>query len=151
MMSMSKLWAERATAIGMIILAAFFLLQSQDLPSTSGAFPKFTEYMIMVLAAIMILRTFTTRDDKLSGNVRFDFSYMGLKPTLVMIVTVFYIYAVFLVGFYAASLVFYFLVTYMTGIRNYKVMAIVALVLFPLMYFFFNIALGADLPEGFLI
>ena len=68
-----------------------------------------------------------------------------------MIVTVFFIYAVFQVGFYAASFVFYFLVTYMTGIRNYKVMAIVAIVLFPLMYFFFNIALGADLPAGILI
>ena len=67
--------------------------------------------------------------------------YEIAEPTLVMIVTVFYIYAVFQVGFYAASFVFYFLVTYMTGIRNHKVMAAVALVLFPLMFVFFNIAI----------
>ena len=39
----------------------------------------------------------------------------------------------------------------MTGLRNYKAIGTVALVLFPLMYIFFTIALGADLPEGFLI
>jgi hypothetical protein len=99
----------------------------------------------------MIVRTFTAHDEKLLGDVRFNFSYMGLKPVLVMIVSIFYGYAVFRLGFYTASIVFYFLVTYMTGIRNYKVMGAVAVVLFPLMYLFFNIALGADLPEGILI
>ena len=99
----------------------------------------------------MIVRTFITHDEKFLGEARFDFSYLGLKPVLVMIVAVFYIYAVFQVGFYTASIVFYFLVTYMTGIRNYKVMGVVAVCLFPLMYVFFTIGLGADLPQGFLI
>ena len=148
---MSKLWAERWTAIGMIVLAGFFVQQSTGLPSTSGAFPKFTEFLIIALALVMIVRTFIARDDKFSDQVHFDFSYVGMKPTLVMIVSIFYIYAVFQVGFYAASIVFYFLVTFMTGIRNYKVMGAVAVCLFPLMYVFFNIALGADLPKGFLI
>jgi hypothetical protein len=148
---MTKLWAERLTAFGMIAVAAFFIFESTGLPSSSGAFPKFTEYLIIGLALIMILRTFIAKDDKFSDQVPFDFSYVGMKPTLVMIVSVFYIYAVFQVGFYAASIVFYFLVTFMTGIRNYKVMGAVAVCLFPLMYVFFNIALGADLPKGFLI
>jgi hypothetical protein len=148
---MTKLWAERLTAIGMIVVAAFFITESTGLPSTSGAFPKFTEYLIIFLAAIMILRTFITHDEKFLGAVRFDFSYLGLKPVLVMVMSVFYVYAVFQVGFYASSIVFYFLITYMTGIRNYKVMGVVALCLFPLMYVFFTIGLGADLPKGFLI
>lgn len=148
---MTKLWAERLTAIGMIIVAAFFITESTGLPSTSGAFPKFTEYLIIFLAAIMIVRSYTTHDEKFAGNVRFDFSYTGLKPVFVMIVAIFYVYAIFQIGFYASSIVFYFLVTYMTGIRNYKAMGGTAVVLFPLMYAFFNIALGADLPRGFLI
>jgi len=148
---MSKLWAERWTAIGMIVVAGFFFFQSTGLPSTSGAFPKFTEFLIMALAAVMILRTFISRDEKFIGDLRFDFSYSAMKPVYVMVVSVFYGYAVFRLGFYASSIIFYFLVTYMTGIRNYKVMGAVALGLFPLMYVFFNIALGADLPEGILI
>lgn len=148
---MTKLWAERLTAIGMIVVAAFFIKESTGLPSTSGAFPKFTESLIIFLAAVMILRTFIAHDEKFLGKVRFDFSYSGLKPTLVMIMSVFYVYVVFKVGFYASSIVFYFLITYMTGIRNYKAMGVVALCLFPLMYVFFTIGLGADLPKGFLI
>ena len=150
-MGMTKLWAERLTAIGMIVVASFFITESTGLPSTSGAFPKFTEYLIIFLAVIMIVRTFITHDEKFLGDVRFDFSYSAVKPILVMIVSIFYGYAVFRLGFYTASIVFYFLVTYMTGIRNYKVMGAVAVVLFPLMYLFFNLALGADLPEGILI
>jgi len=148
---MSKKWAERFTAIGMIVVAGFFFFQSIGLPSTSGAFPKFTEFLIMALAAVMILRTFISRGEKLSGQTRFDFSYTSLKPVYTMVVAVLYVYAIFQFGFYTSSIVFYFLITYMTGIRNYKVMGAVALGLFPLMYIFFNIALGADLPEGFLI
>jgi hypothetical protein len=148
---MSKLWAERLTALGMIVFAGIFLVQSIKFPFTSGTFPMFTEYVIILLAVVMIVRSFFTKDKRFEGDVQFDFSYMGIKPVLVMIVTTFYAYAVFRVGFYVTSIVFYFLVTYMTGYRNTKVMTMVAVVLFPIMYLFFTILLDADLPEGFLI
>lgn len=148
---MSKLWAERWTAIGMVVVAGFFVLQSMGLPSTSGAFPKFTEFLIIALAAVMIIRTLITHDEKFVGEVRFNFSYSAMKPAYVMLVSIVYALAVFRLGFYASSIIFYFLITYMTGIRNYKIMGLVALGLFPLMYLFFNLALGADLPKGILI
>lgn len=148
---MSKLWAERLTAIGMLVVAGFFVIESMKVPSASGAFPKFTEYAIILLALIMLGRSFLTHDKKFLGDVRFDFSYSGMKPVYIMVVAIFYGYATFWVGFYASSFVFYFLIIYMTGLRNYKAIGTVALVLFPLMYIFFNLALGADLPEGFLI
>ena len=148
---MSKLWAERLTAIAMIVVAGYFVTQSSGLPGTSGTFPLFTEWMIIGLAVIMFIRTFFTRDKKFTGDVSFDFSYVGLKPVYVMIVTIFYSYAVFRVGFYVTSIVFYFLVTAMTGYKNFKVTGAVAIVLFPLMYLVFDIALDADLPEGILI
>ena len=150
-MRMSKLWAERFTAIGMIIVAGFFLMQSRDMPGTSGTFPEFTEYMIMLLAAIMIVRTFFTHDVRFAGNVRFDFSYSGMKPIYVMIMTIVYAYAVFQLGFYVASIIFFFLVTWMTGYRNWRVVGATAIVLFPLMYLFFNLTLEAELPKGLFI
>ena len=148
---MSKLWAERLTAIGMIVVALFFLTQSVGMPESSGTFPKFTEFVIMLLAVVMIVRSFMTHDKRFEGNVHFDFSYIAMKPFYVMIVACLYGYAVFEVGFYVSSIVFYFLVTYMTGIRAYKVMGAVAVVLFPLLYLFFTIALDAEVPEGFLL
>jgi hypothetical protein len=60
---MSKLWAERLTAVGMIVVAGFFLMQTIAMPGTSGTFPKFTEYMVILLAVVMIVRTFFTHDE----------------------------------------------------------------------------------------
>ena len=148
---MSKLWAERLTAIAMIVAAGYFITQSIGLPGTSGTFPQVTEYMIIGLALIMFCRTFFTHDKKFTGDVSLDFSYAGLKPLYVMIVAIFYGYAVFRVGFYVTSILFYFLVVAMTGYRNLRVIGIAALVLFPLLYLVFNIGLDADLPEGILI
>lgn len=148
---MSKLLAERLTALGMILVAGYFLTQSVGLPGTSGEFPQFTEYVVILLAVIMIVRTFFTHDERFAGEVRFDFSYSAMKPIYVMIVTIFYAYSVFRLGFYAASVIFFFLVTWMNGYNNWKVMGAIAVVLFPVMYLFFNLALEADLPTGVLI
>jgi putative tricarboxylic transport membrane protein len=148
---MSKIWAERLTALGMIAFAAVVLVQAYDMPFTSGDFPKFTSFVIILLAVIMIVRSFLSHDKKFEGDVTFDFSYTGMKPVYAMIVAAGYAAAVFYLGFYASSLIFFFVLTWMTGIRNIKVMALTAVVLFPLMYFFFTIALEADLPEGILI
>jgi hypothetical protein len=68
-----------------------------------------------------------------------------------MIIAIFYGYAVFRVGFYVTSILFYSLVTAMTGYTNLKVTGAFAIGLFALMYLVFDIALDADLPEGFLI
>lgn len=148
---MSKLLAERLTATGMIVIAGFFVIQAKQLPSASAAFPVFTEYAVILLALIMLLRSFLTHDKKFSGNVRFDFSYVAMKPIYVMVVAVIYALATFRIGFYVSSIIFYFLVIYMTGLRNHKAIGVTALVLFPLLYLFFNVGLDADLPEGFLI
>jgi putative tricarboxylic transport membrane protein len=148
---MSKLWAERLTALGMIVVAAFFLVQSTDMPGTSGTFPQFTTTIIILLAVVMIVRSFLTHDRKLQGEVSFDFSYFGMKPVYIMVVGVVYTILIFQIGFYVTSVLFFFLVTWMTGYKNLKGTAIVAVVLFPLMYLFFTIGLGADLPRGVLM
>jgi len=148
---MSKLWAERLTAIGMIIAAGYIYFESQELPFTSGDFPVFTAIVVIILALAMIVRSFVTHDEKLSGHVNFDFSYTAWKPAFVLIIAVLYALAVFRIGFYTSSIIFFFIVTFMTGIRNFKVMAATAVVLFPLMYVFFTWGLEADLPQGLLI
>ena len=67
-----------------------------------------------------------------------------------MVLGVIYTIAVFKIGFYVTSFVFYFIATYMTGLRDHKIIVITAVILFPLLYLFFTIALGAFLPEGLL-
>jgi len=84
------------------------------------------------------------------AGAKFDFSYTAWKPVYIMLLGVIYSAAVFKVGFYATSFVFYFIAAYMTGLRDHKLILITAAILFPLLYAFFTLVLGAFLPEGIL-
>lgn len=148
---MTRLMAERLVAIGLILAAGFMYTRTIGWPQRSGAFPQFAEVGIMVLAFGMLLRSLTARDkERLKGMVNFDFSYTAWKPIYVMLVGVVYSIAVFKIGFYVTSFFFYFIAAYMTGLRDHKLIVLTAVILFPLLYGFFTLVLGAFLPEGIL-
>ena len=148
---MTRLMAERVVAVALILAGAFMYTQTIDWPQRAGAFPQFAEFGIMILAFGMLVRTFVPgMSTDLKGMVKFDFSNFALKPIYVMVLGVIYSFAVFEIGFYVTSFVFYFIATYMTGLRDHKIIVITALILFPLLYLFFTLALGAFLPEGIL-
>lgn len=148
---MTRLMAERLVAVALILAGAFMYSQTIGWPKRAGAFPQFAEVGIMVLAFGMLLRTLTARDkERLRGFVNFDFSYTAWKPVYIMGLGVIYAFAVFEIGFYVTSFFFYFIAAYMTGLRNHKMILITGVILFPLLYAFFTLALGAFLPEGIL-
>lgn len=148
---MTRLMAERLVAIGLILAAGFMYTQTTGWPLRAGAFPQFAEIGIMVLALGMLARSLTKRDkERLKGMVKLDFSYAAWKPIYVMLVGIIYAFAVFEIGFYVSSFFFYFIAAYMTGLRDHKMIVVTAVVLFPLLYAFFTLALGAFLPEGIL-
>ena len=97
--TMSKAWAERLTAAGMIIFAVLVLIQSMQFPFTSGTFSSFTSYVIIALGIIMIARSYFSKGEKFTGKVAFNFSYFGMKPVYVMLVGAIYSWSVFAVGF----------------------------------------------------
>lgn len=148
---MSKLWAERLVATAIIVLALIMVPQTRGLPNGADAFPLFAEYGIIFLSLIIIARSFLVTEPRLAGRVKFDLSYTAMKPILIILVSIVYSYAIFKIGFYASSVVFFFIVTYMTGLRNFKLTALTAVLLFPATYLFFNVALGARMPEGLLM
>lgn len=148
---MTKLMAERIVAVALILAGGFMYTQSTGWPQRAGAFPQFAEVGIMVLALGMFVRTFAARDkERLKGMVKVDFSYTSWKPFYIMLLGILYAIGVFQIGFYVTSFVFYFIATYMTGLRDHKMIVITAAILFPLLYAFFTLALGAFLPEGLL-
>ena len=148
---MTKLLAERVVALAIILVAAIMYTQNIDWPQRAGAFPQFAECGIMILAFGMLVRTFVpSMSTDLKGMVKFDFSYFACNPIYIMVLGVIYGFAVFEIGFYVTSFVFYFIATYLTGLRDHKIIVITALILFPLLYAFFTLALGAFLPEGIL-
>lgn len=148
---MTRLLAERLVALGIIIAGGIVYLLTLEFPGRSDAFPDFAAISIIVLAFGMLARSFTRRDiERLKGSVIFDFRYEAWKPLYVIIVGIIYSISVIYIGFYTSSFVFYFIVTYMTGLRNHKIIIMTAAFLFPLLYAFFSLALDAYLPEGLL-
>ena len=148
---MTRLLAERIVSVGLIIAGAIVFLLTRDWPGRSDAFPDFASVGTMVLAAGMFIRTFMARDiERLKGSVKFNFSYPAWKPFYIIIIGIFYSISVIYVGFYVSSFVFYFIVTYMVGLRNYKTIFLTAAILFPVLYGFFTLAPDAYLPEGIL-
>jgi len=148
---MTRLLAERIVAVALILAAAFMYTQSTGWPQRAGAFPQFAQIGIIVLSLGMLVRSFMAKDKgRLKGMVKFDFSYVAWKPFYVMLLGILYAIGVFQIGFYVTSFVFYFIATYMTGLRDHKVILWTAAILFPLLYLFFTVALGAFLPEGIL-
>jgi hypothetical protein len=148
---MSKVLAERLVASALILISIYFWWKASGMPQRSGIFPIFTAAGVILLSLGIIARSYFVNDPRLAGNVRFDFSYTAMKPIYVMIVAVAYSYSVFKIGFYVSSFIFYFLATYMVGLRNYKIILLVAIILFPFTYLFFTVGLGANLPKGMLM
>ena len=148
---MTRLLAERLVAIGLIVAGGIVFLLTSEWPGRSDAFPDFASIGTMVLAFGMLVRSFMARDiERLKGSVKFDFSYQAWKPFYIIIIGIIYSVAVIKIGFYTSSFVFYFIVTYMVGLRNHKVIFLTAAILFPVLYGFFSLALDAYLPEGIL-
>jgi hypothetical protein len=148
---MSKLTAERIVAMCLIIVAAILYTQSMGLQNRAGSFPQFAEISIALLASLMLIRTFLKNNKKrLSGNVYFEFTYKAWKPVAVMVAGIAYSFAIFKLGFYVSSVIFFFAAAYMTGLRSHKYIFLTAAILFPLIYLFFTVVMDAFLPEGIL-
>ena len=147
---MTKLMGERLLAVAMIAISIYVIFKANTMPQRSGTFPIFTAVGVILLSLGMLLRTVLVQEPRLSGRISVDLSYGAMKPYYVMAVAVAYSFSVFSLGFYVSSVIFYFIVTYMTGLRDHKVIFIVAVVLFPLTYVFFTVGLGAKMPPGIL-
>jgi len=145
---MTRILAERLVASTLIVVSIYIWWKASGMPQRSGVFPIFTAIGVILLSLGMIARSYLVNDPRLVGNVKFDFSYTAMKPIYVMLLSVAYGYAVLRIGFYVSSFIFYFIVTYMVGLRNYKIILIVAAILFPFTYLFFTVGLGANLPKG---
>ncbi len=145
---MTKLLGERLLAAAMIAISVYVVIEAMGMPQRSGTFPIFTALGIIALAIGMIGRTFFVSERRLEGRLTLDLSYESLKPYYVMAISIAYSFSVFSIGFYVSSFIFYFIVTYMTGLRDHKVILFVAAALFPLTYLFFTVGLGAKMPPG---
>ena len=147
---MRRYWAERITALGCIGVAAYVGIISFEFPAGGGAFPQFAAVSTIFLALLMLVGSFLRAEGDLAGLVTFDLSFEKIKPLLVCLLVIAYVFGIFRLGYYASSILFLVLATWLVGIRNVKAIALTGVILFPLMYAFFELFLRADMPRGVL-
>jgi len=147
---MITIWGERIAA-GLCVLVALFMgYVAWDFPAHGEQFPVFSCAAIIFISILMVIRTVTT-PAAFDARFRAVFSIEQIKPLLLTAATVVYVLMMFELGYYTASALFLVAVSYVVGVRNLKIIALTALVTFPLMYAFFELFLHADMPRGILI
>lgn len=148
---MPRYWGERLTAVVFIAVALYFGYTALEFPAGGGKFPLFAAGGSILLSLLIIADTVLRPRPDADRPVDFSLSYERLKPWILTVIVIAYVLLIFRLGYFTASVLFLFVSTLMIGIRNIKTILLTAVILFPLMYVFFEIFLQANLPQGILI
>lgn len=148
---MTRLWGDVITAAVIMALSVYVIVQALDLPLGGGAMPLFAAGFILVLAIAWIVRDVLGLNPGTGERLSFDWSYDNLKPLVIVALTVAYALLMTVIGFFATTALFVVLGSLALGTRNLRLLTITTVALVVLMYAFFVIALGTNLPRGLLI
>ena len=143
-------WGPRITGGVCIILALYFGNLALDFPAGGGTFPLFAMGGTIVLAVFLIAASFLKRDAATQKTLYLDLSYNGLKPPILIVLSILYIISITEIGYFVSSIAFLYITTYAVGIRNFRAITLTGAILFPTMYGFIVYLLHAQLPRGIL-
>jgi len=124
---------------------AFLILTPKIKDPGSRMFPYFISIMAIVLATVILLKTYFNWSQKEELN------FSGSRSALVMAVLLLvYIGVIEVVGFYLATPFYLYISMWILGQRRKKLMLAISL-LMPLgVYLFFDLLLDMRIPEGLL-
>ncbi|MGI9380040.1 MAG: tripartite tricarboxylate transporter TctB family protein [Methyloligellaceae bacterium] len=144
------LWGERIAAILCILFALFMAYNAWDFPAAGEQFPFFSCSVIILISVLMLIRSYF-QPGVFTEKYPFKISYEDLKPLIITGIVVIYVLCIFELGYYTSTLIFLIFLTIFVGVRNYKQIVLTAVILFPLMYAFFELFLQARMPRGILV
>ncbi|MDH5749301.1 MAG: tripartite tricarboxylate transporter TctB family protein [Rhodospirillales bacterium] len=148
---MSRVWGERVSAAAFVILAIYLGNLAWGFPHGGGIFPLFSVIGIIFLSILLIVKTVLKPMPDGDESIDFSISFEKIKAFLVLLLVGVYLVLIFELGYYTSTVVFLVASTVMVGVKNYKAIALTAIILIPLMYAFFELFLQANLPRGILI
>lgn len=147
---MTRLWGEIITAIGMIAAAVGVIVIASDFPAGGDTMPLFCAFSVILLSIFMIAELIWRKKGELKEKIKFELNYSNIKPFILLAISIAYINLIFALGYFSATFVFLIVATLVVGVRNFRAIAITAVILFPAMYAFFEWFLQARLPAGVL-
>lgn len=148
---MTKAWSEWIAQAGIISFCVWILWMGADYSFGGNLLSGFSAGVSILLSLGIVYQTYQDRAKKLAAKVKFDFSYFGLKAWVMATVIVFYVLLIFELGYFTSTAIYLISTSYLTGLRDLKLVVMTTAILIPLMYGFFELFLQAGLPEGILI
>ena len=134
------------TSLSFICLSIFFGLESLNFPAGGELFPLFLFGCIILLSCLLTIESFLKKPKQQSVQIKIDF--FTWKPLFVSIAVIIHVIFIFILGYFTSSFLFLIGCSILIGLRDARAMGITAIVLFPLMYAFFEGFLNAGLPKG---
>lgn len=147
---MTAILRERAAAILFMAAAAYLGWEALRFPAGGHLFPLFSCAGIICVACVMLIRTWTAAGAGPSGKPN-KLSFAFLKPFVITAATVLYVLSMYGIGFYTASLAYFVIMSLSAGVRDFRKIALAAVVVFPLLYLLFEVLLRTGMPRGILI
>jgi len=147
---MLTIWGERIAAVLCSLAAIYMIYLAWDFPANGERFPVFTCSAIIFTSILMIIRTVLS-PGVFVGTFEKSIAFEDVQPLLLTAATVGYVLLIFELGYYVSSLLFLIIISLLVGVRNAKVLALTAMITFPLMYAFFELFLNAQMPRGLLM
>lgn len=135
------------SVIFLYIWAGAFLFSATSIKDdASRMFPTFISIAAIVLATVLLIKTYRS---KAGSKETMDFS--GSREAVIFaLILLLYIGLAALVGFYFSTPVYLYVTMYLLGQRNHKLMAIVAVSMPLIIFLFFDLLLGMQIPMGML-
>ncbi len=147
---MTEILWERVATIFLIAAAAYLGWEALSFPAGGHLFPLFSCAGVIGVAGIMLARTWMPAFASRSGQPG-GLSSASLKPLWIIAATVLYVLSMYGIGFYTASLAYFVIMSLSVGVRDYRKIALVAVVVFPLLYILFEVLLHTGMPRGIFI
>lgn len=125
---------------------AFLLWTPKIKDPGSRMFPVAISIFAIVLATILLLKTYF----KWGKQEELDFT--GTKMAMLMAaLLIAYVALIEVVGFYLATPFYLYITMWVLGQRRKKLMLTISIVMPLLVYLFFDLILGMQIPEGMLL
>ncbi len=134
-----------------VALAAYIIWIAHDMPSGGGVMPIFAASGVIALSLVRIVRDLRSVLARRLANIEMPFDLRVFRVIGMFALSAGYLFAIFILGYFTSTLLFLSLGALLLGVRDWRALVIAVLALIPLMYGFFVLFLGANLPRGLLI
>ncbi|MBL6864672.1 MAG: hypothetical protein ISQ90_07765, partial [Rhodospirillales bacterium] len=92
------------TAFGLISVALYIWVVSEEFPANGHQIPQFTSGMTIFICLFLLFDAFESR--KSAEKAQFDFSFAANKQYFVLLLSIIFVPTIFAVGFFTASFFF---------------------------------------------